>query len=225
LSSLDPDDFTASERDAINARLAQETADLAQQDAGIARATAAAAIYDLLDNANQRVQDSVMGDILAILLQIITDRDTAEPSEAPHTIKFSNPPPGLGGSSWPVLTADMTVSGGLPVLLPYNVPFIGASVSNGDVATYAGGWQIFHINPSTTMEEIDPIQPTVGELGPTYSPLVVEFADQQEARLNVYRGSYILSTQQSVAAARDQSIRDMVVARNQVFKDIGFPTS
>ena len=188
MSSLTPDDFSVDEQALINSRLAEEEADFALLDENIAGSTTTQATYDLLDGANQLVQDAVMLDVVTILLAIITARDIAEPAEAPHKIKFAPPPPGPSEVTWPVTTAAMTVAGGLPALASYDTPFVGATVVNGDIATNAGGWQLFHKNTMTLLEEIDPMQPTAGELTPAYTPLVAEFFDMQEARLNALTG-------------------------------------
>lgn len=226
MSSLVPADFSASEVSEINARLDAEIDDSALLDDQVASETALQTVFQAMEDANIRVHDREIYDLLVILLAVVEARNAAEPTEAPHSIHFASPPPSGTDEAFPVVLANLTEAGGLPGSIPsYTSPYAAASIENGDLSAGAGGWELWHKNAGTGLQERDPNQPSAGELTVSYPLIVAEFAKFQTARLHGERGSYSLLSLAGSNITWFQDIKQMIEDRNQVYKDIGFTGS
>ena len=226
MTTLTPDDFSAAEKAEIEARLATEAGDLAFLVRQEAAELAVRAPREIRESAHTRIHDANILELLNLLLIVVQDRDTAEPTEAPHFIRFGDPPPATPSEQkFPIALADMSGTG-LPGTIPsYTSPFGTASIANGNLSTNTGGWELWHYDPIGMVVERDPNQPSLGELNGVgdYDGMLVEFADVQNFRLHGERGSFVLLSQNNANIAAITGIATMLQERNDKYREIGFP--
>lgn len=204
MSSLVPNDFPVDEKAAIQDRIDRGSSDLAAVQSSIDGTTTLVALLQDMDAANQRVQEAAIADVVAILHQIVQDRDDNDPpDEAPHFIVF--------GPNFPVALADLYGSAPLPAIPAYMPPVAGKTLTD---------WKLWQT--PITGPEIDSVQPTPTELTAAYLVLVNEFTIFQLYRLDGQIGSYTLATRFQTALGIDQTKKAIIQGRNNFYLGIGF---
>jgi hypothetical protein len=232
MSTLTPDDFTQAERDAINFRINIIDQDIAQLQAQVPDPLTKFNAVSVFDEANQRVQDAAIAELITFLHGIITQRDIDEPSEAPHSIKFEPPDPGGQNPSFPINAPELFAADDLPTYLAslpsYTTPFATATLENGavDVGTPTGGWELWRektIPPPG--READPDQPVDPELpAAAFNLIKQEFDERNAERLDNDIGSYVLKQFISNQITSVSSQVALLQQRKAFWESIGFPT-
>ena len=228
MSTLVPASFSDDEKAAIQFRLNLADRDIAQIQNSDPDINTKFDAVSKFDAANTRVQDAAVAELLTILHVIVTDRDIAEPTEAPHFIKFSVPTP--GDPSFPVdlsasdLDAADVLFTYLAAVPSYVVPFAEATMINAaDVSVPNGGWELWRKDPITPFApERDPDQPTGGELTAAYAGILAEFGGRNLERLDNEVGSYTLTKFISDQITANAALVALFTNRKAFWESIGF---
>jgi hypothetical protein len=234
MTTLVQDDFTEDEKFAINRRLDLHDRFLLLLQRDIAsEAERFNRVIDF-DAASRKVQDAAIAQLIAILHQILDDRDNAGPTStfAPHSIRF-NPrdttPNAIPEPSFPVLAPELFAADDLPTYLAalplYDIPVIEASVDQGETAPTSPveeGWQIWREQSPGPGREKDPVPATALELTAAFPILKTEFDERQDERLNLRFGSYVQRNQIETANATSLLLVDILNQRKDFWETLGF---
>lgn len=218
MTTLTTANFTDEEKAAIEARLTFHDDDVDGLTAYNANQDQLFNAVIPFDVANQKIQDASIAELITILHGIVTTRDTNEPLEAPHIIKFgANFPAG----ALPDLDAATVLATYLLAVPSYATPVSTASLLNG-----ASTWELYHTpTPPGPPEVVDPNQPTVGELTPAEPILRQEFDERNVERLDATMGSFVLKSLILNEIGINTTLLMLLDARKDFWEGVGFSGS